>query len=126
MVNCALRSLYARKDIQVPVVSRAGGPPRTGLGAMRENCLDKHESNLDISLVQPVAYSLYVHLESDAHASSAARTGDFTQVNAWFRSQWTHTVRTKRYDSKQDLSDFKKSTNKDIGTFVEGSSRSLV
>ena len=92
MVNCALRSLYAGKDIQVSVVCRAAGPPRTGLGAMRrENCLDKHESNLDISLVQPVAYSLYEHLESDAHAS-AARTGDFSQVNAWFRFQWTHTV----------------------------------
>jgi hypothetical protein len=26
MVNCALRSLYAGKDIQVPVVFGAGGP----------------------------------------------------------------------------------------------------
>lgn len=67
--------------------------PRTGLGAMRrENCLDTYESNLDISLVQPVAYSLYEHLKSDAHPSSAAGTGDFTQVNAQFRFKLAHTV----------------------------------
>lgn len=83
MVSARSGSSTPRRIFRYPLYSGLVDP-RTGLGAMRgESCLDTHESNLDISRVQPVAYSLCEHLlGSDAHPSSAAGTGDFTQVIA--------------------------------------------